>query len=277
MLSALVIVFREVLEMSLVVGMLLAATEGVAGARRRIALGAFVGLLGAMLVAWLMDVLESSANGNGEFIYNAVLLGMASMMIAWTVIWMTRHGREVAARMRHVGKSVTDGSLPGTALTVATFAAVIREGGEAVFFLAGAATEGDSSALSMTAGGTMGLALGALLGFVIYRGMLRIPTRYVLQVTGWLLIFVAAGMASQAAWNLVIIDAIPPLVDTIWNTSTWLPQSGFVGTLLHVMIGYDDHPSGMQVLVFVVSLATMIGLLKYSQRSMASSAPHIST
>lgn len=272
MLSALVIVFREVLEMSLVIGMLLAATEGLAGARRRIVLGAVTGLSGAVLVAWLMDVLENAASGNGEFIYNAILLGMASVMIAWTVIWMTRHGREMAARMRHVGQSVSEGSLPGMALTVATFAAVIREGGEAVFFLSGAAREAGSSAYGMLAGGFSGLALGALLGFAIYRGMLRIPTRYVLQVTGWLLMLLAAGMASQAAWNLVVIGAIPPLVDTLWNTSSWLPQSGFAGALLHVMVGYDDQPSGMQVLVFIVSLLTMAGLLRYSQRSANPSA-----
>ena len=153
MMSALVIVFREVLEMSLVIGMLLAATEGLAGARHKIALGAAAGLSGAVLVAWLMDVLESAASGNGEFIYNAILLGMASMMIAWTVIWMTRNGREVAARMRHVGQSVAEGSLPGMALTMATFAAVIREGGEAVFFLTGAAREQGATASSMLAGG----------------------------------------------------------------------------------------------------------------------------
>lgn len=269
MLSALVIVFREVLEMSLVIGMLLAATEGLAGARVRIAVGAVAGLLGSMLVAWLMGELESSVNGNGEYIYNAILLGLASMMITWTVIWMTRHGREVAARMLHVGQSVVDGTLPGMALTVIAFATVIREGGEAVFFLAGAAQENDSSAYAMLVGGSMGLALGAVLGFAIYRGMLRIPARYILRVTGWLLIFVAAGMASQAAWNLVEIDAIPSLVDTLWNTSSWLPESGVFGTLLHVMMGYDDRPSGMQVLVFIAALLSMTGLVRYSQRAAA--------
>lgn len=273
MFSSLVIVFREMLEMALVLGVLLAVTRQLADARRWIWLGAAAGIGGATLVAWLMEALEAAAEGNGEFIFNAVVLAFAALMITWTVIWMGRHGREVAARMKRIGHAVACGDLPRTALLIAAFAAVMREGAEAVFFLVGAAQTGQDDAYTMLAGGLLGAVLAVGAGFGLYRGLLRIQPRYLFTVTGWLLLLLAAGMTSQAAWNLVAIDLLPPLMDVVWDTSAWLPQSSLLGEFLHVLIGYDDQPSGMQVLVFTVALVLMVASFKYSQRY-AGQVPH---
>lgn len=267
MFSSLLIVFREMLEMALVLGVLLAVTQPLAGARRWIAMGSLAGLGGALLVAWLMEAMENAAEGTGEFIFNAIVLFLAALMIAWTVIWMGQHGREMAVRMKRLGHSIAEGDLPRTALMVAAFAAVMREGSEAVFFLAGvAAKTGQDDAYGMFVGGMLGVGLGALTGYALYRGLLRIQARHLFAVTGWLLLLLAAGMASQAAWNLVVIDLLPPLIDTMWDTSAWLPQSSLIGEFLHVLIGYDERPSGMQVLVFTIALAMMVAVLKYCQR-----------
>lgn len=258
MLSALIIVFREVLEMALVLGVLMAVTRPLAGARRWIALGAAAGLAGAALLAGFMEALEASIDGDGEFLFNAAVLLTASSMIAWTVIWMGRHGAEVTARMRRLGHAVTGGELPRTALLVTAFAAVMREGGEAVFFLLGAARAGGDEGYGMLVGGWLGGMFAGLVGYGLYRGLLRVQPRRLLTVSGWLLLLLAAGMASQAAWNLVAVGVLPPLIDTLWDTSDWLPQSSLLGEFLHVLIGYDDRPSGMQVLVFAVALTLML-------------------
>lgn len=257
MISAMVIVFREMLEMALVVGVLLAATRGIAGSRYWIGLGIVGGIVGATLFALGMEQVESSFAGDGEFMFNALLLCIASLLIAWTVFWMSRHGREMSQRMQAVGDSVREGSLPATALALVSLAAVTREGGEAVFFMFGAAQvlqdEGWVMLVGGLAGGIAALGVGALL----YFGLARIPLHRLFAVASWLLMLVAAGMASQAAWNLVAINWLPPVVDTLWNSSAWLPQESLIGELLHVLIGYDEAPSGMQLIVFVVALVVM--------------------
>jgi len=263
--SALVIVFREMLEMSLVLGVLLAATRGMPGSRRWIGLGGIAGAGGAILIALFMEELENSVTGDGEFLFNAGLLMLASVLIAWTVIWMSRNGQEMAARMRHVGQSVVEGELPRTALAIVSMTAVMREGGEAVFFLFGAAKSIQDDGFSMMLGGFLGVALGALVGYVIYKGLVHIPLKHLFGVIGWVLILLAAGMASQAVQNLVVIGVLPPLIDPIWNSSGWLPESGFLGEVLHVMIGYADHPSGMQMLTFLLSLVVIASLNRYVQ------------
>jgi len=260
MISALIIVFREVLEAALVLGVLLAATRGVRGSRRWIAVGSAVGCAGATVVALFMSELEGSFSGDGEFLYNAALLAVASALIGWTVVWMGRHGREMASRMRNIGRSVESGDLPKTALAVVSMAAVMREGGEAVFFLFGAAEAAQQDGPTMLGGSVLGILLGVATGYGLYRGLLHIPVKYLFRVIGWLLMLLAAGMASQAAENLVAIEVLPPLVDPLWDTSSWLPQSGVVGSLLHVLAGYNDHPTGIQILIFVLVLG-LISLL----------------
>jgi len=262
MMSAMIIVFREVLEMSIVLGVLLAATTGSAQSRRWIGFGTLLGLLGAIVVALFMEELESSMSGDGEFVFNAVVLSLASVLIAWTVIWMGKHGREMSARMRQVGESVAGGDLPGTALFFVTLAAVMREGSEAVFFLFGAAQSAQQDGWDMLWGGASGLLLGVIVGFILYRGLVRIPLKQMFLVVGWLLILLAAGMASQAAANLVIVDMLPALIDTLWDTSALLSMESIPGELLHVLMGYDDRPNGMQVLVFIVFLLAIF-MLKY--------------
>ena len=264
MLSALIIVFREVLEMSIILGMLFAATRGVARAKRSILTGAGLGLLGALLFAVFMEEVENSMDGAGEFVFNAVVLGTASVLLAWTVVWMSKHGREMSQRIKDVGVSVAEGNTPMIGLMLISLAAVMREGGEAVFFLFGVMqVEDDAQAMLM--GGLLGLAAGATLGVVLYQGLVRIPMKYVFRVMGALLILLAAGMASQAANNLVLVDMIPPIIDTLWDSSFILSDESLMGEILHVMVGYDSQPSGMQMIVFVLTLGIVTWLYKRAQ------------
>ena len=177
MISAMVIVFREVLEMTLILGVLLAATRGVTHSRQWIGFGALVGLMGAVVVALFMDEMESSMNGDGELVFNAVVLSLAAIMMAWTVLWMSQHGREMSARMKQVGSSVLEGELPITALFFVALSAVMREGSEAVFFLFGAAQAISTDGWNMLWGSLLGLLAGATVGFILYHSLIRIPVR----------------------------------------------------------------------------------------------------
>jgi len=260
MISSLVIVFREMLEMVLVVGVLMAATHGMPGSRKWIGIGVFGGLMGAGFFGLFMEQMEASFDGEGEFIFNAVILLLASVLIAWTVFWMSRHGREMSQRMKQVGASVKGGDLAYSALAVVALSAVMREGSEAVFFLFGAAQGIHEDGWSMLIGGLIGAGSALVIGCLLYLGLVRIPVKQLFSVAGWLLMLLAAGMASQATWNLVVIGWLPPLVDPLWNSSSMLSSSSVFGELLHVLVGYDDQPSALQVIVFAVSLMVMVAL-----------------
>jgi len=269
MIPSLVIVFREMLEMALVIGVLMAATRGLPGSRLWIGLGVFVGLIGAAFFGLFMEQMEASFDGEGEFVFNAVVLLLASALITWAVFWMRRHGREISERMKRVGTSVKEGDLPSTALAIVALSAVMREGSEAVFFLFGAAQGINEDGWSMLVGGLMGAGSALAIGYLLYSGLARIPAKQLFSVVSWLLILLAAGMASQAAWNLVAIDILPPLIDPLWNSSDWLPQSSPLGELLRVLMGYDDQPSGMQFLVFIIVFVSALFFYLPSKRTVS--------
>jgi len=265
MIAAALIVFREMLEMALVLGVLLAATGTVPAARRWIGFGTLIGAIGATLLAIFMEQMENSFDGDGELLFNALVLIIASLLIGWTTLWMQQHGREMSARMRRVGAAVGDGETPVTALSIIAAAAVMREGSEAVFFLFGAIQASDEEGWRVLFGALLGIAGGVLVGWGVYRGLRRIPLRRIFGVVSTLLVLIAAGMASQAAWNLVAIDRLPPLADPLWDSSALLAPDGAVGELLHALVGYDPQPSGMQMAVFFTVL-TLLSVLMLRRR-----------
>src|ERR1700729_1884611 len=106
MLASLIIVLREAMEAGLIVGVVLAATKGVAGRSRWVAGGIAAGVLGASLVALFAAALSDAFEGAGQEVFTAGILCFAVLMLSWHIIWMSRHARSVAAELREVGQAV---------------------------------------------------------------------------------------------------------------------------------------------------------------------------
>ena len=261
MLATAVIMFREILEASLIIAIVLGASREIAGRGRWVAAGIGIGLLGASIVAVLANVASAEFSGNGQAILNAVILLSAVAMLTWHNVWMSSHGRELSAQVKGVGLDVRSGQRPLTALLVITMVAVMREGSEAVLFLWAIATGGEQS-VNMLIGGLGGVVVGMLVGMLLYFGLLRIPARHFFSITSWLILLLASGLAAQAAGFLNQIGLLPALGNGVWNTSDILGQTSMVGQLLHILVGYIARPSGIQVVFYVGTLLTMLALMR---------------
>jgi len=248
MLGALIIVFREVIEAGLIVGIVMAATRGVAGRGRWISIGVGGGVLGAAVVAMFAGVISDAFQGAGQELFNAGVLGVAVVMLMWHNAWMARHGREIADEMRRVGTAVSEGAKPLTALAIVVGLAVLREGSEVVLFLYGIMASGTTGS-ALLVGGVLGIAAGAAFTALTYLGLLAIPNRYIFSVTSWLIALLAAGMAAQAVQFLNNAGLVVALDRTLWDTSWLLSEKSILGRLLHTLIGYIDRPTEMQLLV----------------------------
>ena len=254
MFATLLVVFREAIEAGLILGIVLAASRGVPGRNLQVGLGVLAGVVGACLVAVFAGRLANAFDGAGQEIFNAVILGTAVLMLAWHVIWMARHGRQMAAEMRAVGKAVREGVRPVSALSVVVGVAVLREGSELVLFLYGIAIGGGGGAGAMLTGGAGGLTLAVLLTAFTYAGLIRLPAAALFAVTGWLVTFLAAGLAAQAAGFLQQGGVVDAMAATVWNSSALLSETSLGGRMLHTLIGYSDRPSELQLLVYLVTL-----------------------
>ena len=280
MMPALVLVFREVLEAALVISIVCAATRGIAGRGRWVVGGVAAGVLGAAVVALFADAISNSLDGVGQELFNAAVLLTAVCMLAWHAIWMSKHGRELAAQMRSVGLAVSEGARAPAALTIVVGLAVLREGSEVVLFLYGILASGGTSAAGMAAGGAAGVALGAGLSALIYLGLLAVPAHRLFAVTTGLITLLAAGLAAQAVFFLQQADYLQGLATPVWNTSWLLGDDSIAGRLMHTLVGYTATPDAAQLLAYALVIAMMLTTMRLARgrtttahRQAARSAP----
>ena len=262
MLASLVIVFREVIEAGLIVGIVLAATRSVPRRGWWVGGGVVAGTLGACAVAGFAGELGALFNGSGQELFNAAILLVAVGMLTWHNAWMAGHGRELAREVRAVGSAVSAGERPLTAVAVVVGVAVLREGSEVVLFLYGILAAGGTSVVGMMAGGAFGVALGAALSALIYLGLLAVPAQRLFTVTTGLITLLAAGLAAQAVFFLQQADYFQGLATPLWDTSWLLGDDSIPGRLLHTLVGYTATPDAAQLLAYALVIALMLTTMR---------------
>ena len=262
MLAALIIVFREVFEAGLIIGIVLAVTGAVPHRNRWIGGGVLAGALAACLVAAFAGALSQLFAGMGQELFNAAILCVAVVMLTWHNVWMAHHGREMAGEMRAVGQAVADGTKSLLALAVVVGVAVLREGSEVALFLYGVVASDGGSAISLATGGVIGLALGAAVCLLTYFGLMRIPPKALFATTTALITLLAAGMAAQAVAFLERANWLSLLDTVVWDSGWLLSETSIAGRTMHTLIGYTDQPTEMQLVIYLAVLVVTIVLMR---------------
>jgi high-affinity iron transporter len=255
-LSAFVITLREGLEMSLIVGIILAYLART-GHRREFG-AIWAGVAGAIgvsaLAGGIILVTAGEFSGRGEQLFEALAMLTAVAVLTYMIFWMRRQ----AATMRtDLQSRLSDALRAGSsgALVVLTVASVGREGVETALFLF--ATARASAALPALAGAVLGLVCAVLLGALIYRGSYRLNLRTFFNVTGLLLLLVGAGLFVRGIGELQEAGLVPPLVPHMWNTGAAVPETSTMGSLLQAVLGYISAPSLLQVVLYLSYLAVV--------------------
>src|ERR1700679_1045027 len=182
MFSTAIIIFREILEITMIVGIILAATRGLPGRMAWIVGGFTGGCAGASLVAVFAQTISASLSGMGQEFFNAMILFTAAGFIGWTALWVRKNARMMSVQLRQVGRDVAQGKLPLYSLALIIGLALLREGSEIVLFIYSMVLSGQSTT-SIIEGSILGVVAGGVVGILLYYGLLKIPARYVLRVT----------------------------------------------------------------------------------------------
>ncbi len=266
MFGSALIIFRETLEAALVISIVAAATRSVNRRTLMISLGVLVGVIGSGILAGLTETIANLADGSGQELFNAGVLGVAVLMLGWHHVWMSSHGAELARDAKRVGAAVSDGTRGLSAIMILIALTVLREGAESVLFLHGMASGDGSSLGDVLGGGALGLVGGTALGMVMYFGLMRIPLKWFFNVTGWLIVLLAAGLAGQMARFLIQADWLPSLISPLWDTSMILSGDSLPGRILHALVGYEPNPSAMQMLFYVATLGVILFIASLVKR-----------
>ena len=266
MLAALVLVFREVLEAGLIIGVVLAASRGVPGRTMAVSLGVLAGIVGSIIVAKFAAQISGAFEDRWQEIFVAAILLFAVVMLAWHVAWMAHHAREMTQQLRQLGSDVTAGRQSLFALGAAVAVAVMREGSEVVLFMTGIVMQGKDTAVELLIGSGIGLLAGAAVSMVLYFGLAAIPLKKMFSVTGVLVTLLAAGLAAAAVKQLSNAGILNIFDTTVWDTSSILSESSWPGRVLNILVGYMDRPTGMQLIAYAVTAITIF-TLSYIWRS----------
>ena len=108
-------------------------------------------------------------------------------------------------------------------------------------------------------------SFGLAVGFALYFGLLKIPMKHFFSATNGLLVLLAAGLASEAAGKLVQADALPVLVDRLWDSSWLLSDGSVVGKAMHVLVGYTAQPSGIQMAFYAATVLLLVVGMRLSR------------
>ncbi|MEU0060246.1 iron uptake transporter permease EfeU, partial [Streptomyces sp. NPDC006334] len=179
-------------------------------------------------------------------------------LVTWMVFWMRRTARHLKTELH--GK--LDAALAmGTGALVATaFLAVGREGLEtALFVWASVHAAGDGTPRPLI-GVLLGIATAVALGWLFYRGALRINLAKFFTWTGGMLVVVAAGVLAYGFHDLQEADWLPGLTDKAFDVSGTIPPDSWYGTLLKGVFNFQPDPTVLQVTVWLLYLVPTLAL-----------------
>ncbi|MEU5362692.1 iron uptake transporter permease EfeU [Streptomyces sp. NPDC005925] len=183
---------------------------------------------------------------------------LAVCLVTLMVFWMRRTARHLKAELH--GKLDAALAMGTVALVATAFLAVGREGLEtALFVWASVHAAGDGTPRPLI-GVALGLATAVLLGWLFYRGALRINLAKFFTWTGGMLVVVAAGVLAYGVHDLQEADFVPGLNDRAFDISGTIPPDSWYGTLLKGVFNFQPDPTVLQVTVWLLYLVPTLAI-----------------
>lgn len=256
---------REGLEASLIVGILVAYVVK-AGHRQRLgAVWAGTGIAVALSLGFgaLLTATSQSLSEEAEHAFAGLMSIIAVALVTWMVFWMRRTAREMRGELHgRLDKALLSG---GFALGIVAFVAVVREGLETALFLwaATSASEGTAAALG---GALLGILTAVVIGWLVYRGAVRMNLATFFTWTGAALIVVAAGVLAYGVRDLQEAGWLPGGESYAFDLSGTIDEDGPLGTVLGGFLHFDPITTWLQAIVWVVYLVVTLTVYFRPQR-----------
>ncbi|MFD9370534.1 iron uptake transporter permease EfeU [Streptomyces sp. NPDC060020] len=192
-------------------------------------------------------------------------------LVTWMVFWMKRTARHLKGELQ--GKLDTALAMGTGALVATAFLAVGREGLEtALFVWASVRASGEGSSAPLI-GVLLGIATAIVLGWLFYRGALKINLAKFFKWTGAMLVVVAAGVLAYGVHDLQEARFLGGLGTKAFDISATIPPDSWYGTLLKGVFNFQPDPTVLQLTVWVLYLVPVLALFFLDRSRPASPKP----
>lgn len=265
LLANLLIALREGLEASLIVGIVVAYLVKID--RRDVLPKLWVGVGVAVLIPFALGAILTWGPKTLTFQAQEAIGGILSLvavgMVTWMIFWMGANARQISGDLRGSIDESLAAHASGWGLVWIAIISVGREGVEtALFIWATVRSTANGSPVEATVGVVVGLVAAVILGWLIYRGAVRINMHRFFAATGYFLIFVAAGVAAYGIHDLQEASLLPGITQTAYNLSTLLPAPSsplyWLYIVLKAMFQLELQPTIWQVVVWFVYLVPVL-------------------
>lgn len=277
--QALLIMFREVLEALLIIGIITTYMKrmGQCQYNKFVWLGAGLAVLASVGVAMLFQVVFTGFAAMGSEIYLKIsIMLISAVLLTQMVFWMASHSRDLKGKTEgKMTQLITTGNVVG--MVIHSFLVVLREGVETVFFFA-AITGGDIGKGFEGWGALTGVIIASAVSYFFFKGTMRIPLKSFFKVTGIFIVLIAGGLFVQGISMMQDIKLIGSVMPHVYDLTWFLPEhpidyahyvrdhgvapllSGDVGIFFKALFGYSSMPS-LEEIVGYIGYFTVIYLL----------------
>jgi len=198
--------------------------------------------------------------------------------VTWMIFWMARAARSISGELR--GKVDVAAEGRGWSLIIVAMLAVGREGLETALFLWAAtrvATRDAVGAVTPTWEPLLGAALGILtavvLGYLLYRGAIRINLSKFFTWTGAFLILVAGGVLSYGVHDLQEAGVLPGLNNLAFDVSETIEPGTWFATLLKGIFNFSPATTWLELAAWLLYVVPVMFLFLRSVRRRNVPAP----
>jgi high-affinity iron transporter len=269
---------REGLEATLVVVILVAYL--VKSERKQLLPRIWAGVAIAIAVSLAFGALLTFGPRNLSFEAQETIGGVLSIVavgfVTWMVMWMARSARGLSGELRGQLDRAAGAEAGRFSLVLVALLAVGREGLETALFL-WAATQAASRGAGSTAAPLTGAALGILtavaLGYLVYRGALKLNLGKFFTWTGAFLILVAAGVLSYGVHDLQEARLLPGLNSIAFDVSDTISPTSWIGTLLKGTFNFSPTTTWLEAIAWVLYVAPTMVLFFWQIRRSNRPAP----
>ena len=276
MLANYLIGLREGLEATLVVVILVAylVKSERRGMLPRIWAGVAIAVAVSLAFGALLTFGPRGMDDEAQEALGGFLSIVAVGFVTWMVMWMARSARSLSGELKGaVDKAALAG---GVSLVLVAMLAVGREGLETALFL-WAATQAAGSTPSSLLGAALGLLTAVVLGYLFYRGAVRINLSKFFTWTGAILIVVAAGVLSYGVHDLQEGGVLPGLNSLAFDLRGVFTEDTWIGSLLKGTLNFTPDTTWLQAVVWVVYIAvampTFFAVIRRSNRPAPAPVP----
>lgn len=255
------ITFREALEASLIVGIILTALARLNQQRYfpHVVVSTICAVVASIAAGMILMSIADSLKEEVEKMIEGIISIAACGVLTYMVFWMAKQAKKIKSELEtQVEAAVSSGEV--LAIVSIPFLSVFREGAETVLFLKAVAIQ--NSGIVSFWGGILGFGLAIGIASAIFIAGKKIPLRPFFQWTGYFILLIAAGLLAYGIHELHELGWIPPVIEHVWDINHILNEKQGFGSFLKALFGYNGNPSLVEVIAYASYLIVISLLLR---------------